>query len=213
LKHGIYNLGFIAVAPDETGRRFADWWDHRLWDYCLDAPHRGLFTDQRWVDHVPVFFPSVHILRDEGCNVASWNLGERDVFERAGGVWVGEYPLVFWHFSSVDHQAHLDMTERYGRGNVPRRISEQYRTALQAYALEYPPATQWSLAPSRDPRHRLTRALRRAAVDAATSVSSRRLGQAARKLLPRPIRDRIRRALQTADGSSGPGRTGQGPAQ
>jgi hypothetical protein len=210
MKHGIFNLGFIAVAGGKVGLEFAEWWDVRLWDYCIDAPERGLFTDQRWIDHVPVFFPDTHVLRNEGCNVASWNIGERDVTERDGRVFVGADPLVFWHFSSVDHRAHLDMIEKYGRGEVPRRISEQYRTALQSYERDYPSARSWSLAYPRGIRPRLARWMRRGVVNGAMGLASSPLGVAGKKLLPKPVRNRVRRKLGLGGHHSGTGHADRG---
>jgi hypothetical protein len=200
LKHGIFNLGFIAVAADRRGRRFARWWDARLRTYCLDAPHLGLFTDQRWVDLAPIFFEGVHVLRHEGCNVASWNIGERPITERDGRLWAGRYPLVFWHFSSVDTDAHLAMIDRYAQNDLPRRISDQYRTALAACEAEYAWKDGWTLA-----------------VDAGTPpISSRRglavalvpirlmsvgpLSRMARKIVPTAARRRIRRRLLSLAG-------------
>jgi hypothetical protein len=55
LKHGIYNLGFLAVAGTAEGKRFASWWRDRLLAFCFDDIPNGLFTDQRWCDHAPVF--------------------------------------------------------------------------------------------------------------------------------------------------------------
>ena len=63
LQHGIYNLGFVAVAATDAGRAFAAWWRERCYRLCIDDVPNGLFTDQRWVDLVPALFPEVAILR------------------------------------------------------------------------------------------------------------------------------------------------------
>lgn len=199
MKHGIYNLGFIAVSCTEVGLAFAEWWDVRLWDYCLDAPERGLFTDQRWIDHVPVFFPSVHILRHQGCNVASWNLGERDIEERDGRILVNGDDLVFWHFSSVDNQAHLDMIGKYGRGGVPERISEQYRTALGSYVDEYSVRGSWSLAPATDPVSRARRMGWRVGRGLVRGLAAGPAGPTLRSLVPKALRDQLRERVNRVE--------------
>jgi len=39
LKHGVYNLGFIAVSGTEIGHEFADWWSKRVYHFCrADIP-------------------------------------------------------------------------------------------------------------------------------------------------------------------------------
>ena len=47
LRHGVYNLGFLAVKSTGQGRRFIDWWADRLRQFCYDDVPSGLFTDQR----------------------------------------------------------------------------------------------------------------------------------------------------------------------
>ncbi len=77
LKHGVYNLGFLAVRMDSDGRRFIDWWADRLTRWCYDEVPAGLFTDQRWVDLAPAIFDGIKILRDPQYNVSTWNLSHR----------------------------------------------------------------------------------------------------------------------------------------
>src|SRR5690606_4617524 len=98
LKHGIYNLGFIGVAANETGRCFAGWWSERLYRFCRDDIPNGLFTDQRWVDLVPAFFDGVAIMRSSRHNVATWNLSTRVLSLSSGGRFLvdGEH-LGFYH--------------------------------------------------------------------------------------------------------------------
>src|SRR6185437_1061945 len=71
---GIFNLGFVAVRTSGEGARFGHWWNDRLLHWCYDEMDRGIFVDQRWCDHVPALFDKVGVVRDPGCNVASWNL-------------------------------------------------------------------------------------------------------------------------------------------
>lgn len=68
LNHGIYNFGFYAVSNTQEGREFSRWWRDRLLDYCYDDIPNGIFTDQRWGNLVPAFFPSCYILRNPEYN-------------------------------------------------------------------------------------------------------------------------------------------------
>jgi hypothetical protein len=119
LKHGIYNLGFLGLAPTPEGRRFIDWWAQRLNTLCYAEIDRGLFTDQRWVDLAPAFFPTVGVVRDPGCNVATWNLPRRQVTGSvAGGLQVNGHPLCFFHFSGFDSGVQKIMLDKFG-GHSP----------------------------------------------------------------------------------------------
>lgn len=115
LKHGVYNLGFAAVANRGQGPAFCRWWRDRLYDYCYDDIPNGIFTDQRWCDLAPAFFPRLHIVRDPGCNAASWNLTDRTITRRADGVFMAnDTPLRFYHFTGYDSGAGKTMTSIYG---------------------------------------------------------------------------------------------------
>ncbi|MFC3892749.1 FkbM family methyltransferase [Lentzea rhizosphaerae] len=93
---GIFNLGFVATGPGSEA--FLDFWAERLRHDAIVAPHRQLFTDQRWVDQVPALFPNT-VLRDPGFNVAYWNVHERPVREEDGTFTAGGKPLRFFHYS------------------------------------------------------------------------------------------------------------------
>ena len=115
LRHGVYNLGFLAVRMTGQGRRFIDWWALRLKEYCYDEVQNGLFTDQRWIDLAPALFDDIAIVREPEYNVATWNLTHR----RATGtapyeIRINDRPLVFYHFSGFDSGAQRSMLDRYG---------------------------------------------------------------------------------------------------
>lgn len=66
-------------------------------------PARGLFTDQRWIDLAPAFFEEVHVVRDRGCNVATWNIHHRPLKRNAtGALEAGGDLLRFYHFTGYD---------------------------------------------------------------------------------------------------------------
>lgn len=116
LRHGIYNLGFLGVKNSDAGRRFARWWADRLLEFCYDDIPNGLFTDQRWVDFGPAFFPECRIVRDPVYNTATWNLSRRVV--EGGlrdGLKINGQPLVFYHFSGFDSGAQGAMLDKYGK--------------------------------------------------------------------------------------------------
>lgn len=116
LKHGLFNLGFLAVQPRPEGLAFAEWWWKRLEESCRSDIAAGLFTDQRWIDLAPIFFEGTVIVRDTAWNVATWNLGQRRVSGTLdGGLMADGRPLAFFHFSGLDSGAQLAMLKKYGR--------------------------------------------------------------------------------------------------
>jgi hypothetical protein len=121
--YGVFNLGFAAIRRDDVGIGFARWWQQCCETDCRDAPEEGLFTDQRYCDLVPALFPAVAVLRDPGCNVASWNLSRRlPVVTQEGGLAVDGSALAFYHFTKVGGVGDI-MTRRYARNEVPLEIA------------------------------------------------------------------------------------------
>lgn len=119
LKHGIYNLGFIAVSATDVGMEFANWWSERLYHFCRADIPNGLFTDQRWIDLAPAFFSGVAIMRSGRHNVATWNLTTRNlVLSDSGEYLVDDEPLGFYHFTGFDSGAHRIMAAK-NAGNNP----------------------------------------------------------------------------------------------
>ncbi len=142
---GIFNLGFLAVRNDAQGRAFAAWWAARLHEACYDDRPAGLFTDQKYVDLAPALFGGVSILRDPGCNVASWNLDHRPLeFTQEGVLTAAGAPVSFFHFTKVGGAGDA-MIERYaGENPVPFELLAWYRRALAAAAVPALDGLPWA---------------------------------------------------------------------
>jgi len=115
LAHGVFNLGFLGARNDAHGREVIEFWRHRLTRYSLKEHARGLWTDQKWFNLVPIYFTNVHVLHHQGCNVASWNVASRPVSRRNGHLYAGDDELLFFHFSGFDK-------------GVPKRMYEMFRS-------------------------------------------------------------------------------------
>jgi hypothetical protein len=168
LLYGTFNLGFLGVRNDANGRGFADWWAERLHAACYDEPEHGLFTDQRYCDLAPALFDGVHVIRDPGCNVASWNLSRRALrFTRDGTLLVNDSPLKFYHFTKIGGVGDF-MTERYGGGATEvLEVWTWYKRSEVAMRLPGIPDSYWYFATYSDgtPIENATRRLYRSRPD------------------------------------------------
>jgi hypothetical protein len=136
LQDGVFNLGFIAVSKTSETARFLDWWEHRCLTLGYNERWTGLFVDQKWINLVPCYFDSVHVLKHLGCNVAYWNLHERKL-EKKGNSWLvnGVAPLIFFHFSgmSIDGGSRISKhTDQFDLASRPdlAEIFSDYRECL-----------------------------------------------------------------------------------
>ena len=103
---GIFNLGFVALKNNETGRKVAIWWGRQLEEYCFTSPNESLFTDQKWMNFIPSFFSKETLVTEHlGLNVSYWNLHERELQVKDQGYFIKdkltgkEWPLLIFHFS------------------------------------------------------------------------------------------------------------------
>lgn len=146
LNFGVYNLGFLALnAHHESARRFAQWWTDRLDNWCRDDRENGIFVDQKWCDLVPALFDDVNVLRDPGCNVASWNLSNRRIaIDTAGQIRVNRVPLRFYHFTKLGSVGEA-MTARYAYNNtVIFELWSWYRNQVRSLTDTRIPKKWWA---------------------------------------------------------------------
>ncbi|MEA2467861.1 MAG: hypothetical protein QOJ57_1987, partial [Thermoleophilaceae bacterium] len=115
LASGIYNLGFVGIAPGARTDALLDWWSERLRYDCVVDHALGLFVDQRWFDLVHAVVPEFHALRDPGVNVGHWNLHERDVERRESGYTANGEPLRCFHFSGFDPDRPAELSKHQTR--------------------------------------------------------------------------------------------------
>ena len=134
LRNGIYNLGFLAVAPRDNGIAFSEWWMNRLYDYCYAEQLNGLFTDQKWCDMVPALFERVNVIKDPSYNVASWNLMEREIKKRGKKYLANGVQIKFYHFTGFDSGRGETMTRINSKGNnAVSELWKDYRKELKTY--------------------------------------------------------------------------------
>lgn len=102
IRAGQFNLGFVGVSNTEQGRAALAWWQSVCIDRCLFDPSHRYFVDQFWAAAFPSLVDRCGAIRHPGCNVAYWNIFQRELTQ-IGGRWkVDGQPLLFFHFSGLD---------------------------------------------------------------------------------------------------------------
>lgn len=138
LVSGSYNLGYIGLRNTPDMQHFAHWWEQKLYEDCVVDLPRGLFVDQKWMDLAPGMYDGVYINRDEGWNVAYWNLKHRHVQptdDSVSGYLVNGVPLLFFHFSGFSGEAatlskHQDRFSKESAGSAVKKLSSDYAAEL-----------------------------------------------------------------------------------
>lgn len=101
--YGIFNVGCLIFRNDAAARLCLEWWRDRCLEWCYDRVERDRFADQKYLDRFPSRFPEVAVLENKGANAAPWNIGQYDVTDRAGRVFIDDVPLMFFHFHGLRH--------------------------------------------------------------------------------------------------------------
>jgi len=134
LRHGMFNLGFIALKYSEHSIKLVKWWKERLTTHCLIDKPRGIFVDQKWMDLAPLLFDEVFVLKHPGYNMAWWNFSERKLLDIGDDYAVNnpEQLLYFFHFSGFKP----DSDSITGRSNE-ETFSYQARPELRSLGKSY----------------------------------------------------------------------------
>ena len=100
LRYGSYNAGFLGLRRTEEASRFVSWFKERLERCALFDLSVPLFTDQLWLNLVPLYFKEVALFDHPGANVAYWNLFGKKIGRGPEGWRADGKPLLFYHFSA-----------------------------------------------------------------------------------------------------------------
>lgn len=111
---GIFNLGFLGLRASEKTLQMLDWWGDNLLDKGFADFPTFQFTDQKWMDFMPLFFhgKELCVLEHLGCNIAPWNFFERKVIKNNENLlFVSDrnnatdmQPVIFVHFSGFNYK-------------------------------------------------------------------------------------------------------------
>jgi hypothetical protein len=140
---GTFNLGYFAVRASDQTLAFLQWWKVFCEEFGANAPHAGLFVDQKPVDLLPSFVDKVSVLRHPGCNTAWWNIfcDERQLDKNCRQIHFkgGRHELIFFHFSNLDREP--DVTKRLV-ANPLKEVKLVENPALEQLYAEYDRLTE-----------------------------------------------------------------------
>lgn len=149
LRVGIFNLGFCAFRETIISKQIISWWMNKLADWCYDDGKMGVFVDQKWITILPgIHYEKIGVLDDPGCNVAIWNLHERELIVDNKRYFIKDTvndmksSLKFYHFSGFDPYTEEYINRRhpeFNTSNFPsfKPIIDEYRTLEYENGYDY----------------------------------------------------------------------------
>jgi hypothetical protein len=136
LRSGVMNAGLLAV--DQGAQPFLQWWAERTARRCVFDQPRGLMLSQTWLTLAVALFDHA-VLGDRGCNVAGWNLQDRDVAWDGAKPSIDGGPLRHFHFAGsydperpeqLTQQAHAHWWPKLQDRPGVARLSREYAARL-----------------------------------------------------------------------------------
>ena len=139
LRHGIFNLGFVSFKNTKPARDIAAWWADRLQISSKADYANGLFTDQKWWDLSQVYFDDTFVVKNDGWNMAPWNVSERRLVSVEPPQLDSGQSLLFFHFSKFPSPDFDNKVQAQSKSvllkNLINDYSEQFNIS-QKYAEE-----------------------------------------------------------------------------
>jgi len=133
MRHGIFNLGFISCRKSENSLALLRWWRSRLLKYCREDYSKSIWTDQKWFDLAPVYFNGVKIVKNQGWNMASWNLDERRLVSLNPPLLENGEKLLFYHFSKAPSRGFRDSVLSGLHFRYILELAKEYELELNSY--------------------------------------------------------------------------------
>jgi hypothetical protein len=93
---GRFNAGWIGLRHDAHARAFLD-----AWRRDCDGRMSPSYSNQKFLDQIPVESPRVGVLSHPGVNVAHWNVEGVALGEHGGRVFADGRPLVAYHMAGL----------------------------------------------------------------------------------------------------------------
>lgn len=149
LKYGSFNLGFISVKDLDKSASFLGWWQEHLLTDSTRRPISEVFTDQKWIDLVPSYFP-YNKVEDFGFNVAPWNLDERTLSYSSGDLMVNSTSKVkFVHFSQISGmlatgELSREWQSKIGSSGMTPETNQIFLELIESYSAELKECTKSS---------------------------------------------------------------------
>ncbi len=134
LEVGTHATGFLALAHTPTTTELLDWWQKRVTERGVVIGEQGIAGDQRWFDMLPRYFKGVHVAREPGYGIGSWNVHARQVELREGEVVVNGQQGYFFSFAGLepaDSAAADQFREPQVMAGDSRILLQQYRGLLE----------------------------------------------------------------------------------
>jgi hypothetical protein len=131
---GKYNVAWVSFKKDKDGVLACEWWKERVLEWCGAYFENGKLGDQHYLNDWLTRFNNVHVIKHEGADVAPWNVDNRKITLKNDKIFIGEVPLVFYHFHNfilINKKHYIPVSAYHIPQSAKKYIYKQYFLQMQ----------------------------------------------------------------------------------
>ena len=100
---GRFCVQFVYFKNDKDGIDALIWWRDKCIDWCYYRFEDNKFGDQKYLESFPELFNNVHIVKNRGVGIGSWNMNfySYNILQNTLTYETDSYPIIFFHFHKV----------------------------------------------------------------------------------------------------------------
>ena len=96
-RSGIYNVALVIFKNNEAGNKVLTEWSDNCVAWCFNKYEEGRFGDQMYLDKWPETYAGICVSKNDGADVAPWNMNSYKVSSNDKNVLIDGKPLIFYH--------------------------------------------------------------------------------------------------------------------
>ena len=130
---GIFNAGVLFFRNDANAKECLAEWRKQCLAWCYNRKEPGRFGDQIYLEAWPKRYTGVRILAEKGADAGPWNIGQYQIREKVGVLWLDEDPLILFHFHGlILYRGSTGIIGAYPVSMGDSRLYKPYLAALRS---------------------------------------------------------------------------------
>lgn len=99
--YGRYCVQYLYFRNDCDGRSALSWWRNSCIEWCYQRFEGDKYGDQKYLDQFPTRFNNVHVFKNLGLGIATWNKDKYRISSEFIQYGDKVYPIVFYHMHAT----------------------------------------------------------------------------------------------------------------
>ncbi|WP_052447402.1 hypothetical protein [Clostridium polynesiense] len=101
--YGGFQSSLIGFKNTINSLSIIKWWKEKCLKWCYAMPdiENKLFSDQRYLDEIPLLFSDIKLIEHPGINSAPWNINKKNIYYNNGEIYIDGVRLISYNFENL----------------------------------------------------------------------------------------------------------------